>query len=93
MPLNKPLMKCGHTANATHEDGTLCCVICAGDPRSDQIEENPPSLEGRMALCSEGKGRDRKGHVPIASSYKLAFFEYRPDKEFDRYYCGCWGWD
>lgn len=27
------------------------------------------------------------------SDPSLPFFEARPDKETDSYYCGCWGWD
>lgn len=27
------------------------------------------------------------------SSSRLAFFQTRPDREFDEFYCGCAGWD
>ncbi len=27
------------------------------------------------------------------SNSGLAFFESKPEKEFDSYYCGCYGWD
>ena len=27
------------------------------------------------------------------SSIELPFFEYKPDKEYDKFYCGCGGWD
>jgi hypothetical protein len=65
-----PLMKCGHAANSEHilHDGTRrpSCVICYGiHSGADQIDETPPSLEGRIAHCSYrscntnryGKGR------------------------------------
>lgn len=31
------------------------------------------------------------GKVP--SSLDLAFFEYKPNEEHDKFYCGCFGWD
>ena len=44
-----------------------------------------PKLTGRNAKCDlcskvEPSGRD------------LAFFGYKPDQEFDSFYCGCKGW-
>lgn len=78
----KPLMKCGHTANATDVNGKPCCVICD----CDEIENVTPSLAGRKAKCSDC------GHI-VDSDENLPFFRYRPDKECDTYYCGCWGWD
>jgi hypothetical protein len=27
------------------------------------------------------------------SSESLAFFEAKPEEEYDRFYCGCYGWD
>jgi hypothetical protein len=27
------------------------------------------------------------------SSFDLAFFKHRPDRDTDAYYCGCFGWD
>lgn len=77
----KPLMKCGHTANAETFSGQPCCVICG----CTEIVERP-SLKGRKAKCAYcGKIKD--------SDYNLPFFEYRPDREYDSYYCGCGGWD
>jgi hypothetical protein len=29
----------------------------------------------------------------VKSSMNLPFFEYKANKEFDEFYCGCWGWD
>lgn len=52
--------------------------------------EERPSLDGRKAICTQHKGGDSK---PVASSWTLPFFEYRPERETDSYYCGCWGWD
>jgi hypothetical protein len=79
-------MKCGHSSNATC-DGKPSCAICAPDPDSMIVDPNPPSLKGRMAKCDECDA------PMVPSSLDLAFFEYRPDKEYDIYYNGCYGWD
>lgn len=42
----------------------------------------------RMAKCSYGC----KDSI-VESSSDLAFFQSNPEQEFDRYYCGCYGWD
>lgn len=46
------LMKCGHSANATHisKDGTKkpCCVIC----NCVDVDDNKPDLTGRKAKCT-----------------------------------------
>jgi len=83
------MMKCGHAANATNGDGKPVCVICMGlGVGADQIDENPPDLTNRIAVCSYGRN-----HGKQPSNTNLAFFEYCPAKEFDEYYCGCRGWD
>ncbi len=80
------MMKCGHAANATTADNKPVCVICIGIVAgADQIEEKPPDLNNRFAEC-ECKNKRK-------SSLELAFFEYRPNKETDSFYCGCRGWD
>jgi hypothetical protein len=70
-------------------DHTIC-TSCAG-----KRYRAASDLTGRMAKCHYKSGRDGKAHAngPVASSFSLAFFEYKPDQEFDTYYCGCWGWD
>lgn len=45
------------------------------------------ALDGRTAKCCY-----RCGSME-SSKPSLPFFEYRPDKEYDSYYCGCFGWD
>lgn len=80
----KPLMKCGHAANATTE-GKPCCAICIGiDAGAEEIAETP-NLEGRKSKCGCGK--------VISSNMNLPFFEYCSDKEYDHYYCGHGGWN
>lgn len=93
--MSNPMMKCGHAANAKNALGKPCCVICAGiNPGASVVDEAPPSLEGRMAKCSYSKGRDGKPCLSMKpSSPDLAFFESKPNEEYDRFYCGCWGWN
>lgn len=81
-----PMMKCGHAANATDANGRPCCAIHAGLTEDAYIVVEGPSLEGRLAKCGICK-------KSVPSNTNLAFFEHCPDKEFDRFYCGCRGWD
>jgi hypothetical protein len=81
-----PLMKCGHTAQAMMGSKPVC-VVCYGIvDGANEIDDTPPDLTGRFAKCFQcGKTRE--------SDYKLAFFQHRPDCEYDSYYSGCRGWD
>lgn len=92
----KPLMKCGHTAHARDEHGNPACIIC----NCTEVEENKPDLTDRKARCSyhgqtftRCNGQTITCHGEADSSYRLPFFEHKPESEFDAYYCGCWGWD
>lgn len=80
------LMKCGHVSNAITGEGNPACAIC-GCQNIDREVSNTEGLEGRFAVCDEC----RKTKVP--SRWGLPFFEYRPDRDTDKFYCGCWGWD
>jgi hypothetical protein len=66
----KPMMKCGHTANAIkmQKDGPSipACAICS----CYEIAEEVPNLEGREAKCG------CCGHKK-PSDFNLAFFEYK----------------
>lgn len=83
---DKPMMGCGHAANARTHTGDPVCVICYGIMAGATEVVPSPNLEGRVARCS-----DCKSEVP--SGLALAFFEYRPDNDSDRFYCGCRGWN
>lgn len=131
----KPMMRCGHAANAIqHQDGgdVDACAICF----CTEVAQEKPDLTGRFAKCAYQSGRPGTtvNHTPVPSSWGLAFFEFqgegshealdmcgtcryakvahgeinvmtgragitdhefvpRGPAEFDRYYCGCWGWD
>lgn len=81
------LMQCGCAAQGTvtrpgHDAVVGCLVHDCYD-----VAEQAPDLAGRIARCSYGAHADRP------SSASLAFFEHRPGHPFDRYYCGCFGWD
>jgi len=43
----------------------------------------------RMAMCAYGC----KDSIKPSDSKFLPFFEAQPDREYDKYYCGCWGWE
>lgn len=86
------LMKCGHVANATDDStGSPVCAICFGITKDAEVVVGEcfgtNGLEGRKAVCVYG------GHGEINSSWDLPFFEYRPHMDYDKYYCGCMGWD
>jgi hypothetical protein len=85
--MNEPvLMKCGHTANAEYDDGKPCCLICSPKREAYEVVDEKPDLTGRKAKCTDC------GEI-VDSNWNLPFFEYCPDKEYDRFYSGCWGWD
>ena len=91
------LMACGHVAQGVNGNGDPVCVVCFGIREGATVVAEKPSLEGRRAYCSYATGRD--GESPkvhsegVPSSWDLPFFSYRPERETDTYYCGCWGWD
>lgn len=66
--MEKPLMKCGHVANATARRGYVsyqfACAICD----CVELSEEQPVLRGRTARCGCG--------VERPSSFDLAFFEF-----------------
>lgn len=84
------LMKCGHVANAHDPYGNPVCVICAGLSDLANIIERECrdniGLEGRIAKCPECG-------ATTESRWDLPFFKYRPNKESDEHYDGCYGWD
>jgi hypothetical protein len=86
------LMKCGHRSQ-TEKDGNPICLICIGIHEGATIVDESvtdETLKGRKARCSY---YGSKCHSEEPSSLSLAFFSHRPDKEYDSYYCGCYGWD
>jgi hypothetical protein len=80
------MMECGHAANATDSKGNPTCVICIGFKAGATKVVATPNLEGRTAMCTYCK-------VQEPSSMALAFFEHRPERDKDSFYCGCRGFD
>lgn len=95
MELHTVMMKCGHSANAFNEKKEPCCAICVGTtPNAEIVDDNPPDLTGRKARCHYSQ--PKRGYTCrgiVDSSPDLPFFKREPDKPYDSYYCGCWGWD
>lgn len=95
----RQMMKCGHSANANRVllggERVPSCAICAGLTPNAEIVIETPDLTGRKARCSyfgsSHGGKTCDGEVD--SSPDCAFFEHKPDAEYDRFYCGCWGWN
>lgn len=85
--MDKPMMACGHAANARRGDGTLCCALCQTEKST--IIVDTPDLASRRARCSYHS--TCKAESPSATN--LPFFRYRPEHAYDEYYCGCYGWD
>lgn len=80
-----PLMECGCVASSLIKKANGWVKGCGVHGCTKEAEEQP-DLTGRKAKCSYG------GAV-VNSSFSLAFFKYKPDEEYDEYYCGCYGWD
>lgn len=83
------MLACGHAANAVAADGTPACAVCVGIHPDARTVVPDPDLAGRVAHCSYHSSC--RNEQP--SRLTLPFFEYRQGQAFDRYYCGCWGWD
>jgi len=81
--MNRPCMKCGHTAQAT-KNGKPICAICYPSTDAITIIEKPDLTE-RIAKCIMCERR-------MKSNTNLPFFHHCKDSEYDRYYCGCRGW-
>lgn len=87
MPTESVMMKCGCRASAEF-DGKPCCPVHFPSPESVTVAETP-NLEGRKARCAYFSVC--KSEEP--SSIDLWFFEHKPGKDFDLYYCSCRGSD
>lgn len=94
------------TCEAGENDHTTQTPQKAETPASDERGKPSEALEAvRLARCDEfgnkigGKfknGCDKCKTIcacELPSDPKLAFFKAQPDQEFDKYYCGCHGWD
>jgi len=84
---DKPMMECGHAANAKNtKTGLPSCCICVGlHPGAERVAQQPDlaQRESECAYCRKKK----------PSTTNLPFFEHRPSKPTDLHYDGCRGWD
>lgn len=83
------MLACGHASNAVGADGAPACAICVGIHQDARTVVPEPDLTGRVAHCSYFSSCRHEQ----PSRMTLPFFEHQPDRPYDRYYCGCWGWD
>lgn len=77
------IMKCGHVENAKTLDNKPFCAICNCDIINKSLDNNDSSP--RYAKCHCGK-------IEL-SSQDLPFFRRCESEEYDRFYCGCDGWN
>lgn len=75
------LMQCGCAAYA-HKDGKWGCGVHNCWTPMEEV----PDLSNREAKCLYCG-------TFCPSDTKLPFFEYVGDREYDRFYCGCRGWN
>lgn len=68
--MEKPMMKCGHSANAIHgKENEPCCAICAPQ-ESAFIVVDTPDLTGRTAKCAYfGKTKPRRRYANDECNY------------------------
>lgn len=98
------ILKCGCNAMAQHnnahdglEAGHPTCIVhsCC------EIAQDP-DLTGRRMRCAyygnttyKNECRSCKGVCSheSESSLNTPFFQYKPEQDFDEFYCGCRSWD
>lgn len=85
------------------------CVICDCTEESEiqPLLENRMAKCGHFGLPVSRRNNETKypklltknalgetccGSI-VSSNNNLPFFQYRPDKEYDEFYCGCQSWD
>lgn len=81
--MKKALLKCGCVSSAYTSDGEPFCIV---HDCFDVAEYNLELIKKRTAKCEYCKKK-------VESNLDLPFFEYKPEYDFDSYYCGCRGWD
>jgi len=93
--------------NPTGEPVCAICVGITKDSEIiDRKCAGTEGLEGRKARCAYyGKPvRRNETYYPslmkgnccgsiVQTNWELPFLEYKPNDEYDEFYCGCHGWD
>lgn len=87
----RPVMLCGHVANARQGFRVVCRECFASDDtevrfQSVQVDTAKAELDGRRATCAQCGASE-------PSSLSLPNFQFEPDMTIDSFYDGCKGWD
>lgn len=61
------------------------CTYYGKVPSGRSHESNYGCKRGEACNCEQPSQKE-EGHG-------LPFFKHCPDKPYDEFYCGCWGWD
>lgn len=78
---------CPNSGLPTYESSTIAKDESKTESLSQtSVESKKLNTNNRHAKCMNCKNL-------TLSSFDLAFFEAQPEKIFDSYYCGCYGWD
>lgn len=82
--MKQVLLTCGCVASAT--DGRTGKPACLWHSSKPVEASKAPDLTGRKARCAQcGEA--------ASSDLRLAYFQHRPERDFDTYYCGCFGFN
>lgn len=88
----QPMMQCGCRAQGTNsKTGEPVCVVHIGLDAGATVVADEPDLSGRIAKCT--CGRTNPSDQPLPGYIGLPFFEYHPQSDHDRFYCGHAGWE
>ncbi len=80
----KPLMACGHLANAFVDEGKPACAICGETTVSTLL--SGLEMGDRVSRCVYCQKE-------VSSKPTLPFFKFSPKEKYDEHYCGCRGWN
>lgn len=70
-----------------------CSTRCGmADTTKTTNEKGAAKESPRMARCGY-YGKRCKSERPSSEKANLAFFQETPDRDYDDYYCGCYGWN
>lgn len=96
---------CHKKAGVTYSPPVPSCAICACIEKAETPDLDGRiarcAYSARTGKCPQnyrdGYGNRHQCDCPDQcsrpSSMELAFFEHLPSEPYDRFYCGCMGWD
>jgi hypothetical protein len=82
----KFIMACGHAPSGADKEGCPICAICVGITAKAELRQTVSIPISRQAKCSHCGS-----YAPSVEN--LAFYQYKPNEEYDEFYCGCAGWN